>query len=158
MQDQVDRNSGGSLLIFKEPIKVAICNTGTGMGTVSSWSSEEIGTSSVTGSLSSLAGTILALLVLNSLIVLLLLLEPVQMKLGSSASVGVQGLGIEESEWALVGEVDDVGAEMKHFEKFWDGIDGREVSGKLGVLVHDRKASSSLVLGVLLEDVGDVSL
>ena len=47
---------------------------------------------------------------------------------------------------------------MKHFEKFWDGVDGREVSGKLGVLVHDRKASPSLVLGVLLEDGGDVSL
>lgn len=84
---QVDGDSGGSLLIDKEAIKVALCNTGTGRGTVSSWSSEEVvgansdavmvGTSSVTGSLGSLAGTILAFLVLNSLIVLLLLLEPV---------------------------------------------------------------------------------
>lgn len=80
------------------------------------------------------------------------------MKLGSSAGVGVQGLGVEKSEWALVGQVDDVGAEMKYFEEFWDGVDGREVSSKLGVLLHDRKTSSSLVLGVLLEDGGDVGL
>ena len=102
---QVDRDSSRSLLIDKEAIKVALCDTDTGRGTVSSWSSEEVvgpnndvivvGTSSVTGSLGSLAGTILSLLVLNSLIVLLLLLEPVQVKLGSSASVGVQGLGVE---------------------------------------------------------------
>lgn len=74
---------------------------GTSRGTVSSWTSEEVvgpknsdvvvvGTSSVVGSLVSLAGTVLALLVLNSLIVLLLILEPVQVKLCSSASDGLE--------------------------------------------------------------------
>lgn len=101
---------------------------------------------------------ILALLIPHGLVVLLLPFNPIEMQLGSSTGVGIQRLPVEEDKRGLVGEVDDVGAEVEDLQEPGDGVHGLEESSEISVLFDARKAFSSLVLGVLLDDGGDVRL